>query len=387
MTMAILEETGASLAASLLTIDLDAIGANYRQLTALAHPAQCAAVVKADAYGLGVGPVARALAQQGCDTFFVAHLEEGVELRGVLPSSVIYILNGLLPGEDAVFDAHDLRPVLNDLGQIERWSHYCSSLAEAPLPAAVQVDTGMARLGLPLSEQATLFAQPDLTSGFHLSLVMSHLACADTPEHPLNRAQQCEFSTAIKHFPNTPASLAASSGIFLGPDWRFDMVRPGVCLYGVKPNDLTPNPMSQVIRLQGKILQIHDVDTPRTVGYGATHCIGKPTRIATIAAGYADGFLRFLSNRGAVHVGEIALPIIGRVSMDLITVDISNLDGALPPLRAGDFVDLIGPHRDVDAIAADAGTIGYEILTSLGNRYRRRYIGDPALNSTAGAPA
>ena len=387
MIMAILEETGASLAASLLTIDLDAIGDNYRLLATLAHPAQCAAVVKADAYGLGAKLVAQTLAQQGCDTFFAAHLEEGVELRSVLPSSNIYVLNGLLPGEEEVFNEHHLRPILNDLGQIERWSQYCSSIADTPLPAAVQMDTGRARLGLPLSEKATLIAQPELMSGFELALVMSHLACADTPEHPMNQAQQFEFSTAIKHFPNTQASLAASSGIFLGPDWRFDMVRPGAGLYGVKPNDLSPNPMSQVINLQGKILQVQNVDTPRTVGYGATHSIGKSTRIATIAVGYADGFLRFLSNLGTAHVGEIALPIIGRVSMDLITVDISKLDGATTALRPGDFVDLIGPHQDVDTIAADAGTIGYEILTSLGNRYQRRYIGGPTVKTTTGTPA
>ena len=394
--MTVIEETGPPHAASLLTIDLDAIGANYRLLAERAHPAECAAVVKADAYGLGMAPVARSLARLGCETFFVAHLDEAIALRHVLPQSdmiAIYVLNGLLPGEESVFHAHGLRPVLNDLGQIKRWSLYCSSESDAPHPAAIQLDTGMSRLGLPLSEQAVLFAHPDLVARFQLTLVMSHLACADTPEHPLNQAQQREFSAAIKHFPGTPASLAASSGIFLGPDWRFDMVRPGVCLYGVKPNDSGPNPMAQVIRLQGKILQIHDVDTPRTVGYGASHCIGRPTRIATVAAGYADGLLRILSNRGVAHVGEIALPIIGRVSMDLITLDISqlggisNLEHARPPLQPGDMVDLIGPHRDVDAIAADAGTIGYEILTSLGARYHRRYIGAPSSPSIAEAQA
>ncbi|MBT5108501.1 MAG: alanine racemase [Rhodospirillaceae bacterium] len=393
--MVILEETGPPHAGSLLTIDLDAIGANYRLLAERAHPAECAAVVKADAYGLGVGPVARILARQGCATFFVAHLDEAIELRGILPrvdSAAIYVLNGLLSGEEATFHAHGLRPVLNDLGQIDRWSRYCSAESK-PLPAAIQLDTGMSRLGLPLSEQAVLFAQPDLASRFQLSLVMSHLACADTPEHPLNRTQQREFSTAIQHFPGVPASIAASSGVFLGPDWRFDLVRPGVCLYGVKPNDSGPNPMAQVIRLQGKILQIHDVDTPRTVGYGASHRIGGPTRIATVAAGYADGLLRILSNRGVAHVGEIALPILGRVSMDLITLDLSPLGnatetgGAVTPLQPGDLVDLIGPYRDVDAVAADADTIGYEILTSLGSRYRRRYIGAPSAPSIAEAHA
>ncbi|MBL4721527.1 MAG: alanine racemase, partial [Alphaproteobacteria bacterium] len=327
----------------------------------------------------------RALLQQGCKTFFVAHLDEGITLRRTAPDADIYILNGLTPGDEGVFQTYSLRPVLNDLGQLECWGDFCSAQAVANPSAALQLDTGMSRLGLSISEQKTLFSKQDRLDPIQVTLVMSHLACADEPDNPMNRAQLREFQAALQNLPSASASLAASSGIFLGPEWRFDMVRPGLCLYGVKPNDLAPNPMAAVVRLQGKILQIQNVDASRSVGYGATHRVGKPTRVATIAAGYADGFSRMLSNQGFVTFNNHPLPILGRVSMDLITVDFSALPDDASSPRPGDLVDLIGPNRTIDDLATDAGTIGYEILTSLGNRYRRRYIGAASLSTPAEA--
>ncbi|MEM9683775.1 MAG: alanine racemase [Pseudomonadota bacterium] len=367
------ESSGPVHATTFLRVDLDALAANYRLLAERAAPARCAAVVKSDGYGLGAAPVARALHAAGCDTFFVAHLVEGVSLREDLSHleshPEIYVLNGLMPSEEPVFREHDLMPVLNDLGQIEQWAAWCR--AHAPGPAAVHMDTGMSRLGLPLDERDRLLGEPDRLDGIPLRCVMSHLACADTPDHPLNRQQLEEFTDMVNRLPKATASLAASSGIFLGPDWHFDLVRPGVSLYGVAPTEGKPNPMHQVVGLYGKIIQIRHVDAPRTVGYGATHQFSGPTRVATVAAGYADGYLRSLSGRATAYIGDIAVPLIGRVSMDLTTFDISNAPDAKP----GDLIELIGPHVDVDAVAAAAGTIGYEILTSLGNRYRRHHIG------------
>jgi alanine racemase len=261
---------------------------------------------------------------------------------------------------------------LNDLGQVAQWSKECAT--NGAHPSILHLDTGMCRLGLPPEEQQTLFNDPQRLDGLSLTCIMSHLACADTPDHPLNRQQQVDFAAAIKRLPKVDASLAASSGIFLGPDWHFDMVRPGVSLYGVAPTPGEPNPMAPVVKLSGKIIQIRHVDAPQTVGYGATHRFTGPTRVATVAAGYADGYLRSLSGRASASIGGVTVPVVGRVSMDLITLDISNAPAAQP----GDMIDLIGPHFDVDAAADAAGTIGYEILTSLGRRYQRHYVGGTA---------
>lgn len=366
-----IEETGPSNAPSVLTIDLGALRSNYRLLDARSGRAACAAVVKADGYGLGALPVARTLAAAGCDTFFTATLDEAIELRGALPDADIYTLNGLLQGDAPVCAEYAIRPVLNDPGQIERWARFCTTRGR--LPAAIHLDTGMSRLGLTPREADALTAAPAPLRAFELTLAMSHLACADTPDHPLNERQRSRFDVASAKLPAAARSLAASSGIFLGPGWHFDMVRAGVSLYGVAPVPGEPNPMAQVVNLQGKILQIRDVDTPQTVGYGAAHRFEGPTRVATVAAGYADGYPRSLGDAGTAYLGTIAAPVVGRVSMDLITLDVSNAKQAKP----GDMVDLIGPRNDLDSVAEAAGTIGYELLTRLGRRYRRRYIGSP----------
>ena len=367
----------AARAGAILTIDLDALAENYRRLCAELNGVPCAAVVKADGYGLGLTRVAPALFRAGARTFFVAQLGEAIALRGALPEAAqIYVLNGLAAGPAAEFQAQRVVPVLNSLGEVADWRRAArqgAHQAQHELAAALHLDTGISRLGLPARELDTLAAEPERLEGIELSHVMSHLACADAPEHPLNAAQLAEFRAARARLPAAPASLANSSGIFLGPDYHFDLGRPGVALYGINPTPGRPNPMRQVVRLQGKILQVREIDAPRTVGYGATHRAAGPTRVATVAVGYADGYLRSLSNRGSAWLGNQRVPVVGRVSMDLITLDVT---GARPDsAHPGALVDLIGPELPVDDVAEAAGTIGYEILTALGQRYHRVYLG------------
>ncbi len=354
-------------AAAILTVDLGAIVANYRMLAARAAPAICAAVVKADAYGLGVAEVAPALARAGCEHFFVAHAAEGVALRRVLGAgAAIHVLHGPLPGTEPIFTREALVPVLNSAAQAAGWQAGGGGMA------TLQVDTGMARLGVPAQELAGLPAL-DLCS------VMSHLACADDPAHPANAAQRAAFAALRARWPGVPASLAASSGIFLGPAYHFDMVRPGASLYGGAPQ-AGANPMRPVVRLQARVIQVRDIPQGAAVGYGESWRAGVPSRIATIACGYADGYRRSASNHGAAWLDGVRLPVVGRVSMDSITLDAT----ALPPgrLSPGTLVELIGPHWTIDDVAATAGTIGYEVLTSLGQRFRRRYAPYFAQSST-----
>ena len=356
-------------AGTVLEIDLAAIAGNWQRLQAeLQPPAQAAAVVKADAYGLGVAEVAPALVAAGCRFFFVATLDEGIALRRILPKAEIAVFNGLLPDTGGEFRQARLLPVLNDLGQIAEWRE---DAATRRLPAIIHVDTGMARLGLPPDELGRLAAEPELLAGIPLAAVMSHLACADETQHPLNTQQLGDFRRAVAQLPRAPASLAASSGIFLGRDYHFDIARPGAALYGVNPTPGRPNPMTQVIRLKGRILQVRDVDRGTPVGYGAAQRMERSGRIATIAIGYADGWLRSSSHRGSVSLAGHPAAVIGRISMDLLTVDVTGIDPALA--CAGAFADLIDEQHGVDAVAAAAGTIGYEILTALGRRHHRLY--------------
>ncbi|MCH8153662.1 MAG: alanine racemase [Proteobacteria bacterium] len=367
------EDPAAARAGAILTIDLDAVADNYRRLCAELGGAACAAVVKADAYGLGMARVAPALARAGARTFFVAQLEEATALRAMFPVEVeIYVLNGLGAGPVAEFQAGRVHPVLNSLGEIDAWAAAARAAGRA-LPAAVHIDTGISRLGLPDDELEALAADRGRLAGIDLRYLLSHLACADRPEHPLNAEQLRRFRAARARLPDAPASLANSSGIFLGADYHLDLARPGVALYGVNPTPGQPNPMRQVVRLQGKILQVREIDASRTVGYGATHRAAGPTRIATVAVGYADGYLRSLSNRGSAWLGDRRVPVVGRVSMDLITLDVTG--AAAEAARPGAFVDLIGADLSTDEVAEAAGTIGYEILTSLGRRYHRVYRG------------
>lgn len=363
-------------AAAILTIDLDAIAANYRLLRDRLGGAVCAAVVKADGYGLGAVPVARRLVREGCDTFFVAQPGEGIALRAALtdaaPACTIYVLNGLMPGTADLYLEHGLIPVLNHPEEAERWTRAARDRGDA-LPAILHVDTGMSRLGCTPADAEALATIPDRLAGIDLRYVMSHLACADDPGNAKNREQLDLFRRLRNLFPGTRGSFANSSGIFLGADYRFDMARPGAALYGVRPLRNESNPMNQVVHLQGRILQCRFIDRGQSVGYGASHLVAARTRIATVGVGYADGYLRSLGNRASAVIGGVRVPMVGRVSMDLITFDVTDLpeDGC----RAGDLVDLIGPDHGIDDLADEAGTIGYEILTSFGARYERRYLG------------
>jgi alanine racemase len=371
--MAAADASAERAALAILTTDLAAIAANYRLLAERVAPAECAGVVKADAYGLGVVKVAPALHRAGCRTFFVAMLAEGLALRALLPNAIIYVLDGLHGADPADFIAANLRPVLVSRGEVDRWLATAKDGTDGR--AGLHLDTGMARLGMPADELDALIAEGRQLKRLRPSLVMSHFACADTADHALNREQPQRFRAALARLAlpqDVTRSIAASSGIFLGPDQALDLVRPGAALYGIAPLANQQNPMRQVVRLQARILQVRRVDAGSTVGYGATHRFGRQARLATIGVGYADGFMRALSNRGGAYIGDLRAPIVGRVSMDLLTIDISDIpeDQAQP----GSWVDLIGPRNPVDTVAAEAGTIGYEILTSLGRRYYRRYL-------------
>jgi len=361
-------------AGALLSIDLGAIEANWRLLRARVGPAECAAVLKADAYGLGAARIAPKLAAAGCRHFFVAHLAEAIGLRPLLPRGcTVYVLHGVPPGAEADAAAHGLVPVLNSRQHIDAWRKLAATLGRR-LSAIVQVDSGMARLGLSMAELQQIASEPSAFDGIDTAFVMSHLAAADEPANPANAAQLERFTAARRLLPPAPASFANSSGIFLGSDFHCDLVRPGVALYGANPTPGLPNPMQAVVRLQGKIIQMRDVEAGAGVGYGFTWVAREPSRIATVSVGYADGYLRSLSNSGSAWLDDIELPVAGRVSMDTITIDVSALpEGAL---QAGSMVDLLSPEHGVDEAAARAGTIGYEILTSLGQRYAREYMGD-----------
>jgi alanine racemase len=362
----------AGTASALLTIDLAAIAENYRLLAARAGTAACAAVVKADAYGLGADRVAPVLAAAGCRHFFVAQVGEGVALRSTLgPGAVIAVLNGAAPGSEAICAAHDLVPVLNARFQLDGWQALARRLAKR-LPTILQIDTGMARFGFAPDEAHALLDRPDAFAGLDLRLVMSHLACAGEPDSPVNAAQLSVFRAVRQRLPAVPASLAASSGLFLGPDFHFDMVRPGAALYGIAPQPGSPNPMQPVIGLRARVMQVRSVPAGTPVGYGHAAAVARASRLATVAIGYADGFFRGTSG-GAAWFGGARLPAVGRVSMDSLVLDVT--DVAPGPLGPGTLVDIIGPERDVDAAAAAAGTIGYEVLTNLGHRFHRVYLG------------
>ncbi|KAA0681430.1 alanine racemase [Roseomonas genomospecies 6] len=373
MTSALLSDPLAR-AGAVLTIDLGAVVANWTQLRDRVAPAECAAVVKANAYGLGVERVVPALAAAGCRTFVVAQFEEALAVRAVAPPDArVLSLGGLPAGTAPDFTAHRILPVLNHLGDIAAWQAHAKA-QDTPLPAVVHIDTGMNRLGLGPDELDTLVGDLSRIDGVEVQVWMTHLACADE-DSAMNSQQLGRFRSAVGRLPAAKASFANSSGIFHGPAFHFDLVRPGCALYGVNPTPGFANPMRATIRLDARLLQVRNVDSPMTVGYGATHRVAARGKIATIAVGYADGYLRSLSGRGHVFVNGVAAPVVGRVSMDLVTVDVSHLpDEAVTP---GGLVELIGPNRPVDTVADEGGTIGYEILTSLGARYHRVYRDPP----------
>jgi alanine racemase len=369
------EATAWGRAGALLTVDLAAIRHNWRLLALRVVPAECAAVVKADAYGLGLAPVARALWQAGARTFFVALPEEGLALRTLLPDARIGVLNGLLPGYEADYARARLLPALSQLGEIAAWASLARTLGRR-LPAFVHLDSGLNRLGVPFDEQERLFAEPARLHGIAIEGWLSHLACAEEAGHPKNAEQRARFRAALARLPPAPASLVNSSGIFLDPEHRFDLARPGAALYGINPTAGRSNPMRAVVTLEARILQVRHVDSPMTVGYGAAHRATGPARVATVAIGYADGYGRSLGGRGMVGIAGREAPVIGRISMDLTTIDVTDIPDELA--RAGAVAEIIGPVVPVDRVADAAGTIGYEILTALGRRFARRHVGGAA---------
>ncbi len=355
-------------ARGVLTIDLDALGSNYRHLKQLAPRSEVGGVVKANGYGLGAKEVAACLHAAGCRTFFVAHPGEGIALRDVLEDATIYVLHGLAEGTEKDIADANLIPVLNHPDELARYAAFALT-RDKKLPAALQIDTGMCRLGFSPAEISDFDRQHlDLID---LRLVISHLVSAEEPDNPLNDQQLARFEQRRANLGTMPSSLANSSGMFIGHDFHQDVCRPGVALYGVNPTPGKANPMLPVVTLKAPILQVHEVDQAGTVGYGATYNVPKGGRIATIPVGYADGYQRCAGERATARVAGNIVPVAGRVSMDLISLDISSL----PPnsVHPGCMVDLIWGPDGIDRMAAAAGTIGYEVLTRLGTRFARHY--------------
>ncbi|HTV35392.1 MAG TPA: alanine racemase [Xanthobacteraceae bacterium] len=359
-----------------LKIDLAAIEANWRTLAKEARTAECAAVVKANAYGLGLEAVAAKLDQAGCKIFFVADLAEARRLRSRAREAAMYVLNGFAPDTGDGFIETGARPVINSTTELAEWDAF---VAERNWQggAALHVDTGMNRLGIPVDEAAALAPRVQ-TTNHGITLLMSHLACAETPGHPLNATQIKLFNEVRLLFRGVPASLANSSGIFLGDAAHCDIVRPGAALYGINPTPGRPNPMQAVVELSGRILQVREIERGESVGYGASWTAKRPSRLAVAAIGYADGLPRAASGieRARTGIASIAgkhCAFAGRVSMDLICIDITDLPEGV--VRRGDTATFIGTGISVDDVAATSGTIGYEILTHLGPRCHLIYRG------------
>jgi alanine racemase len=354
---------------AILEIDLRAIGMNYTYLRSR-HAGAVAAVVKADAYGLGATRVAPYLHAQGCRHFFTANLAAALRIRPELPDGMVAVLNTMLPGSEGAYLEAGIDPVLGSLDEVARWRAQAARLGRR-LPALLHVDTGLNRLGLDAADLAALQADHRLLDGIALRYVMTHLVSAELPDDPANAAQRAAFAAACAGLPAAPRSLANSSGIFLGADFASDLARPGAALYGINPVPGRPNPLRQVVRLRARVLSVRAVPAGATVGYNGTWAAARPSRIATVAVGYADGWHRSLSGRGHALFDGAPVPLVGRISMDLTTYDATDHPGIVP----GAWLELIGAGRTADDIAADAGTNGYEVLTSLGRRYARRYIG------------
>jgi alanine racemase len=359
-----------------LRIDLNAIADNWRSLSDQVRPAECGAVVKADAYGLGIARVLPALVDAGCKSFFVATPGEAAAARALDGAARIFVLDGLFPGAaDAVLGAGAI-PCLASLAEVEEWSAHARRIG-ARLATALHVDSGLNRLGLPAAEVAKLVARPDLLASLDVVLVMSHLASADDPADPTNAAQQHAFDELRRMLPAARASLAASDGLMLGGAFHFDLVRPGYALYGGQAFRGARSPVAAVVSLFTRVLQVRDVMPGGAVGYSGSWRAPRPSRIATLATGYADGYARSASAAsgspgGSVVIHGARLPVVGRVSMDLITVDVTE---CAVPVTRGDIAEVLGATLPLETVGAEARTIGYEVLTRLGQRYSRVYVG------------
>ena len=369
-------------AASRLTVDLIALADNWRAMNERSGKARAAAVLKADAYGIGIARAASTLYAAGARDFFVATVEEGVELRPLVPDGRIYILAGLWPGNEQLFFDNDLVPIINSEEQL---AVFMAALAErGDHPCVLHVDTGMNRLGLSVAEAVALAHDPARPASFSPVLVMSHLACGDDPKHPMNLYQLQRFREVTAAFEGVPASLANSGGVFLGEDYHFDLTRPGIAVYGGEAVSGAVNPMKPVVTAEARILQIRTVPSGETASYGASVRFTRDSRIATVAIGYADGYHRSVSGGGvtlrqAMPSGAFGflngrkVPHVGRVTMDLSLFDVTDLPEKA--VRAGDYIELFGRNVAIDDVARAGGTIGYELLTSLGSRYCRAYVG------------
>lgn len=356
-----------------LTVRLGAVRRNYERLAETASPAKCGVAVKANGYGLGAVPVARTLASAGCTEFFVASVAEGIEIREVLPDVNLNVFNGAMPGTIDDLIAHRLTPLIISLEQLALWRQAGKNSGET-LPVGLHVDTGMRRTGLQANEIEAIADDDRLLAGMEIRHVLSHLASADEVDSPQPAIQLAEFERAIEALPAATLSLANSAGIHRGPQYHFDLVRPGISIYGGAPFPGQPNPMEHTVVLEAPMMQIYDVHPGDRVGYGATYEVVRPGRHVVLPLGYADGFLRSSSNSGRVWVAGVECPIVGRVSMDLTIIDVTGLPVA--SLGLGAAVEMIGPNRLVDDVAADAGTIANELLTDLGGRYEVVYEDD-----------
>jgi len=360
-----------------LTVNLSAICTNYQLLKSHHAKHNVAAVVKANAYGLGVAEVSKALWDNGCCDFFVATLEEGIELRNVLPdekTAKIGVFQGLFTGEEKEYTKCRLTPVLNDISQIERFIK--CDLLSANSQTMIHVDTGMTRLGLSETDLQTLSSKLQIPDS--KLLIISHLACANTPDHPKNTEQLLRFHTALAHFSNSginvKASFANSAGVFLPNEFHFDLARTGCALYGISPTDDQKNQMQNVVTLSAPILQIRTLDRDETIGYGATANAKAGARIAIVGIGYADGYTRLLGNKSFAYIAGHKAPIIGRISMDLVAIDVSQIAENELSAKSTLNAEFINAAQTVDDIANAANTIGYEVFTRIGNRVKREYI-------------
>jgi alanine racemase len=355
-------------AGAILEVDLGAIVANWRLLGGLHPSGPVAGVVKADGYGLGALQVATALHTGGCRHFFVALLDEALAIRDRVPGAMVAVLGGLIPGSEADCVDHDIVPVLGSLAEVDAWTDTARTVGRR-LPAILHIDTGMARLGLDARELAVLRQDHGRLAGIELRYVMTHLVSSEIAGDPMNKLQRDRFAAVCAGLPPAPRSLANSSGIFLGHGWASDLARPGAALYGINPTPDRPNPMQLPVRLRARVLAVRDVPTGDSVGYNATWRAARPSRVATAGAGYADGWHRSLSGRGRAFFDGTPVPLVGRVSMDLTTFDVTDVPGVVP----GAWLELIGPAQTPDDLAVAAGTNGYEVLTSLGRRFHRVY--------------
>ena len=364
-----------------LVIDLGALADNWRMMRDRSLPARCAAVVKADGYGLGIEQVVATLYHAGCRDFFVATAKEGLATRQLAEDARIYVMNCILPGIEADCRSGDLVPVLASMEHVALWTQSC--IANGAHPCALQIDTGMNRLGITVEEAETLFMDVTRPAGFSPVLIMSHLSCGDEPDHEMNRHQLDQFTSIANAFPDIDTSLSNSAGVFLGDPHLFNLTRPGIALYGGRASPEGEKHVKPVVTAQSRIITIRHAKTGEAVSYGAAHRLTRATKIAVCSIGYADGYLRSLSGAGTAlrrtgspgafgYVAGFRVPVIGRVTMDLTMFDITDVPDGL--VKSGDFIELFGTNISLDEVAEAADTIGYEILTSMGNRYRRHYL-------------